>query len=228
MENKLRLHYAPDNASLCVRLTLEELGLPYETTLVDRSTSAHKSPAYLALNPNGLIPVLETPSGPMFETAAILLWLADRKGQMIPAIDAAERVQSIQWLFWISNTFHTSLRMLFYPDKYTNADVEDFRAVTRNRLIDQLTMLDQASTVSWRDSDEASIHACYLAPLLRWCALYGGNTEWFDLKQYPNLLSFARRFEQRPAMLRAAKSEGLGPTPISAPSPCCPPEGVAL
>ncbi|MCB1329029.1 MAG: glutathione S-transferase N-terminal domain-containing protein, partial [Maritimibacter sp.] len=73
----LCLHYAPDNASLIIRIALEELGLPYETRLVDRQAEAQKSPAYLALNPQGLIPVLETPEGPIFETAAILLWLGE-------------------------------------------------------------------------------------------------------------------------------------------------------
>ena len=57
------LHFAPDNASLCIRLALEELRLPYQTALVDRDINAQRSPAYLALNPNGLIPVLETPHG---------------------------------------------------------------------------------------------------------------------------------------------------------------------
>ena len=84
MSHRLRLHYAPDNASLCIRLALEELGLPYETVLVNRATHAQRSPAYLALNPNGLIPVLETPDGPLFETGAILLWLADTHGGLRP------------------------------------------------------------------------------------------------------------------------------------------------
>ncbi len=55
--------------------------MPYRTVLVDRAAQAQKSPAYLALNPNGLIPVLETPHGPVFETAAILLWLAETARQ---------------------------------------------------------------------------------------------------------------------------------------------------
>ena len=80
-----RLHYAPDNASLVIRLALEDMGLPYETVLVDRTTREQDSAAYRALNPAGLIPVLETPQGPVFETAAILLWLADTHGQLAPA-----------------------------------------------------------------------------------------------------------------------------------------------
>ena len=79
------LHYAPDNASLIIRAALEVRGLPYATQLVDRGTQEQSTPAYRALNPNGLIPVLETPQGPVFETGAILLWLADTHGGLGPA-----------------------------------------------------------------------------------------------------------------------------------------------
>ena len=56
MTGSLTLHYAPDNASLIVRLALEEAGLPYRTVLVDRAANAQRSPAYMALNPAGRIP----------------------------------------------------------------------------------------------------------------------------------------------------------------------------
>ena len=108
MSTSLRLHYAPDNASLCVRLALAELGVDYQTVLVDRATRAQKSPDYLALNPNGLIPVLGTPDGPLFETGAILLWLADTYGELLPQ----PRGHSLKWLFWLSNTLHAAERML--------------------------------------------------------------------------------------------------------------------
>ena len=64
------LHYAPDNASLIIRMALDHRGLPYRTQLVDRASQEQSSAAYRALNPNGLIPTLETPQGPLFETGA--------------------------------------------------------------------------------------------------------------------------------------------------------------
>ncbi len=228
MTQVLRLHYAPDNASLCVRLALEELGVPYDTVLVDRATNAQKSPAYLALNPNGLIPVLETPHGPMFETAAILLWLADEHRALIPPATDPARAHALQWLFWLSNTLHTTQRMLFYPAQFTDGDVETVRAPTRRRLLEKLDVLNNAKHTDWLDAAEPSVHACYLGPLLRWCALYGGDVSWFDLHRWPRLLQFTQTFEARSAAQRAAAAEGLGPTPFSAPHPCNPPEGSAL
>ncbi|MGA0281294.1 MAG: glutathione S-transferase N-terminal domain-containing protein, partial [Paracoccaceae bacterium] len=85
------LHYAPDNASLIVRLALLELGLPFKTRLVERRTHAQRSPEYLKLNPNGRIPVLETPQATMFETGAILLWLADTHNALAPGINTPQR-----------------------------------------------------------------------------------------------------------------------------------------
>jgi len=80
-----RLHYAPDNASLIVRLALLELGQPFQTRLVDRARREQAGPAFLALNPAGVIPVLETAEGALSETAAILLWLIERHGRLGPA-----------------------------------------------------------------------------------------------------------------------------------------------
>jgi glutathione S-transferase len=228
MNDMLRLHYAPDNASLCVRLALEEAALDYETVLVDRSKKAQKSQAFLAMNPNGLIPVLETPEGPMFETGAILLWLAERAEGLMPAPDDPGRAHALQWLIWLSNTLHPAARMLFYPDQYSDGDAEMFRRVTRQRLTGHLDLLENAKFAGWIDADAPSAQGCYLAPMLRWLALYGGSTDWFALDRWPRLRAFAKRVEQRDAARRSATAEGLGPTPFSKPSPCRPPEGSAI
>ncbi|WP_108814617.1 glutathione S-transferase family protein [Loktanella sp. Alg231-35] len=228
MTAPLRLHYAPDNASLCVRLALAELDLPYDTVLVDRAMRAQKSANFLLLNPNGLIPVLETQHGPMFETAAIILWLAEQQGDLMPAPGTPERQYALQWMMWLANTLHPNLRMIFYPDQYIDGDTAALRQKAGARLIAHLDVLSASETTPWLDDEAASAQACYLGPMLRWAALYGGGTTWFDLQQWPRLHAFARRAEQRPATLNVAAAEGLGPTPFSAPSPCDPPEGSAL
>ena len=72
----LKLHYHPSDASLMPHILLEELGVPFTLQLVDRANNAQKSAAYLQLNPNGLIPVLEDGALVVYETTAILLHLA--------------------------------------------------------------------------------------------------------------------------------------------------------
>ncbi|SIT81860.1 glutathione S-transferase [Yoonia rosea] len=228
MSQILRLHYAPDNASLCVRLALEEMAIPYETVLVDRAAKAQKSPAYLALNPNGLIPVLETPHGPVFETAAILMWLAETDDKLMPRVGTPARMHALQWMLWLANTLHHTLRMTFYPSQYTNGDSGAVQSMAQQRLRAQLDLLAAAQTTPWLDSAASSLHACYLAPMLRWAALYGGGADWFDLENWPRLTAFAKRMDARESTIRVAFAEGLGPTPISRPAPCTPPEGSAL
>ncbi len=220
----LRLHYAPDNASLCIRLALEELGLPYVTVLVDRAARAQKSPAYLALIPNGLIPVLETPDGPLFETGAILLWLADTYGGLMPgffpALADPGRGAALKWLFWLSNSLHATERMLFYPASHIGGgSVEQDLLLNRTKdsLREKFTILAQASDADWLDADQPSAHACYLAPLLRWPMFYGGEPGWLRLSDWPRLLAFAQRFDQRKAVMTAALDEELGMTPFSGP-----------
>ena len=219
------LHYAPDNASLIIRLALDVLDQPYDTRLVDRSSNAQSSPAYLALNPNGLIPTLETGDGVMFETAAILLYLHEQHGALMPDSGAA-RAAALKWLVWLGNTLHPSQRMLFYPHLYTDGDIEDLRAPTRARITRLLTLLETATDTDWLEGPPSAM-SCYLAPLLRWCAIYGGPS-WFDLADHPRLMDFAQRMEQTEATLRAIVAEGLGPHPFTAPKRPNPPEGSAL
>jgi glutathione S-transferase len=229
------LHYAPDNASLIVRLALEELGQPYRTVLVDRSRAGQHSAAFRALNPAGLIPVLETPDGPLFETAAILLWLADRHGAMAPAPGAPGRGDFLKWLFFTSNTVHAQLRMLFYPEKYLGEDRSAqenlVRTLTRRStahmtLPDALDLLDARMVV--RGDAPPEVLDYYIAALLRWCALYPvGGTAWFDLNEYPGLLILAQNLQRRPAVKAAQAAEGLGPTPFTAPVFANPIEGSA-
>lgn len=225
-----RLHYAPDNASLCVRLALLRLGQPFEAALVDRRVRGQKAPAFLAMNPNGQIPALETDDGPLFETGAILLWLADRHEQgLAPSLGHPDRGRVLAWLFWIANTLHPTMRSLFYPEQVTGPEGAPFLvARTRERIHGMLDLLEaaQPSLAQWLGAERSSLLDCYLCPMLRWLAVYPqGGTGWFDLGRWPRLLAVAGRMEVRPEALAAAEAEGLGAHPFTRPSFPRPPEG---
>ena len=234
MPNRLRLHYAPDNASLVIRLALEEMQAPYETVLVDRSHRQQKSPGYLKLNPNGLIPALETPHGPMFETAAILLWLSDTHGGPDPAPGDPDRVPYLSWLFFASNTLHADLRMTFYPDQYIgdgrNTHLH-LRAGLRARINRHMDRLDRLASGNppWLIGSRPTGLSWYIACMTRWMALYpaDGDRSWFSLARWPHLTRMLSSLETRRATRAAAKAEGLGPTPFTAPGHPNPPEGSA-
>ncbi|WP_294620793.1 glutathione S-transferase family protein [uncultured Roseovarius sp.] len=235
MEPRYRLHYAPDNASLVIRLALEALEQPYETVLVDRAKKAQKSAAYRALNPGGLIPTLETPDGPMFETAAILLWLADRHGHLAPAPDSPQRARFLSYLFFLSNTLHAALRITFYPDQYIGHDSAAqtrLRAHLQGEISRHLDMLEAEAAKGhpWLCAETPSALDLYLACLLRWAKLYPapqGGDGWFTLANWPQMHAMATRLDQSKAALAAIKAEGLGPTPFSRPQLATPPEGSA-
>lgn len=227
-----RLHYAPDNASLIIRLALDEMGLAYETVLVDRLRQAQKSPAYLALNPAGLIPVLETPSGSIFETAAILLWLTDHHAVLAPRAIDAERGAFLKWLFFISNTLHADLRINFYPQLYIGTDPVHqavLRLNIQERLLRHLDLLDDLASTgpTWFRPEAPSLLGYYISCLMRWMALYPKDSDlaWFQLRNTPNLDRLLQTHENCPATAIACRAEGLGPTPFTNPHPPSPPEG---
>lgn len=227
------LYYAPDNASLIVRLVLEELGLPYRTRLVDRSKREQESAAYRAVNPAGLIPALETPDGVLTETAAILLWLSERHDALAPPPKAPERGAYLRWLFFVSNTLHADLRLHFYPERHVGARaaLAEFRAATEDRIFRHLAMLEDlaASRPSWFTRRSPSPLTYYLAVALRWLALYPADRRGrFNLARFPALAAIAAAMETRPAAKAVALAEGLGPTIFTQPSPPQPPEGSAL
>ncbi|WP_420013615.1 glutathione S-transferase family protein [Tateyamaria sp.] len=219
------LHCAPDNASLIVRLALDLVDQPFDTRLVDRSQQGQHAPAYLALNPNGLIPTLETPDGVMFETTAILLYLSERHPRLMPT-DGRARAAALKWLVWLGNSLHPSQRMLFYPHLYTDGDPEMLRAPTRDRVTRLLTLLGAAKDANWLE-ERPSAMSCYLGPLLRWCAIYGGP-RWFDLADHPRLMDFAAALQDTEFVERAILAEGLGAQPFTNPQRPTPPEGSAV
>jgi glutathione S-transferase len=223
------LHYAPDNASLIVRLVLDGAGIPYRTALVDRRTRQQDGAAYRALNPTGLIPTLETPQGPVSETGAILLWLSDRH-HLGPGADHAERTLFLRWLFFLSNTAHADLRMIFYPHQYAPADGHAaLHEIISARMLRHFALIDTAAARSPHLFAPAKPLGVYAVTLARWSALYPDRgPRWFDLAAFPALAALARAQEARVETPVVARAEGLGPQPFTRPEQPDPPEGSVL
>jgi len=211
MKENYKLHYAPDNASMIVRIALEMIGEPYDLELVDRRQSQQRSTKYLSLNPLGMIPALQTHDGVLFETGAILLWLADRHGGVFPAQNDVARADGLKWLFFLSNSLHANLRQMFYPEKFIAPEHAD---ALRNGLAQRIT-----SCVVFDDS-APSILDIYVCACLRWAQLYPSaySKDWVEVQHYPNLLSLAKRLHAHPAVKVVQREEGLGPTPFTQPT----------
>ena len=119
-----RLFYAPSTASLAVHWMLIELGVPFELEEVDFATQAQRSPAFLALNPSGRVPVLVVDGVPRAEVAALLMLLAERHPEagLAPAIGSAGRADYLQWMLFLANTLQPAFRVWFYPDEPAGLD----------------------------------------------------------------------------------------------------------
>ena len=209
----LKLHYHPSDASLMPHILLEELGVPFALQRVDRANNAQKSPAYLKLNPNGLIPVLEDSALVVYETPAILLHLADTHPQahLVPDLGTLERAQCYQWMVWLSNTLQATLVQYFYAERYVDAaGVADFRARTEARIapmLDQLEAQLQSSAGPWLLGTAYSAADCMAFVLCCWTRNFARPAN-----SLPTLGAYLARMRQRPAVQRAAATEQLPET----------------
>jgi glutathione S-transferase len=216
----LQLHYFPGNASLIVHIALEEIGAPFELKYVDRARAAHKAADYLALNPNGLIPVLVDRRGDgaplvLYETAAICMHLADTHPAigLLPGLGTAERAHAYKWLAWLTNTLHASLGLYFYPERWADdaAGASVLRAHAEAKiggLLDHLDAEFARHGGPWLLGSAFSVADPYAFVLCRW-------TRGFDrpARSLPHLKPWLDRMLARPAVRRAFATERL-PAPL--------------
>ena len=207
------LHYSPTDASLAPHLFLAELGVPYSLALVDRAVGAQRSPAYLALNPNGLIPVLVDGGLTLFETSAILLHLSDRYAPpaMQKALGSDERSHFYKWIAWTAATLHAALIPCFYPERLVDAGNVDgarqvkARSEARVGVLFDLLETELASRQGpWFLEQGFSALDPYLLML-------GGWTRRFarPAADRPRLGSYLRRVADRPASRAVFDREGI-------------------
>jgi glutathione S-transferase len=220
-----RLHGSPDSANYVVRMVLEELGQPYDYVPVDRLTSQQKSADYRRLNPQGLIPVLEVPGqdAPMFETAAILLFLADRHGALVPEPSSPARGRFLKWLFFISNTLHSDLRISFRVNRYLPDESRHalFSETLTKRIAASFGHLDEeiaANGGPYLLGNELTCADFYLAACARWAQIYPSTATW-NLEKTPHLLTLLRRLETRPAVETASRKELIEGAAFTDPKP---------
>ena len=130
--DRIQLYSLPTPNGVKVSIMLEETGLPYEWHLVDFGKDDQKTPEFLSLNPNGKIPAILDPQGPdgtplpLFESGAILLYLAEKSGQFLPA-DPAERWHAVQWVMFQMGGVGPMFGQLGFFNKFAGKDYEDKR-----------------------------------------------------------------------------------------------------
>jgi GST-like protein len=207
---RLQLYSLPTPNGVKVSILLEELGLPYEAHLVSFETNDQMSPAFLSLNPNNKIPAILDPNGPggkplaLFESGAILLYLAEKTGQFLPT-DAARRYETIQWLMFQMGGIGPMFGQVGYFHFFAGKEIEDKRA--RDRYVNEskrlLGVLDQRlATRTWIMGDEYTIADMAIFPWVRNLVDRYGAGDLVDIQNFPNVTRAVAAFVARPAVVR--------------------------
>ena len=212
----LQLHYYPGTAAMTPHILLQEMGVPFELVRVDRLADAHKAPAYLKLNPNGLIPVLTDGQLVLYETAAIVLYLCDtyQEAGLAPALGTVERAHFYKWLAWLTSTLQTTLIVYFYPERWVKegntAGAAEVKAQAQRKvgtLLDQLDGELARHGGPWLLGENYSAIDPFAMMLCRWTRGFPAA----PARSRPHLGPYLQRVLERPAVQRVFATEQLAP-----------------
>ncbi len=199
-------------------IMLEETGLPYEPHLVDISNDESHTPEFLALNPNGKIPAIIDPHGPggeplaLFESGAILLYLADKSGQFIPA-DPARRWETIQWVFFQMASIGPMFGQVGFFNKFAGKAYEDKRPLERyvNESKRLLGVLDERlAGRRWLMGEDYSIADIATLGWVNNLITFYEARELVDYDRFANVGGWLERGLARPAVQRGLMIPGRG------------------
>lgn len=196
-----------------VSIMLEETGLSYEPHLVRFRTGDQKTPEFRSLNPNGKIPAIIDPNGPgnkplpLFESGAILIYLAEKSGQLIPA-DMAARCQAIQWLMFQMSFIGPMFGQVGFFHKFEGRTYEDKRPLEHyvaeaKRLLGVLEQRLEGR--AWMMGDDYTIVDIAVFPLVRNLIGYYGAGDLVGISDFPNVTRTLATFLERPAVARGLK-----------------------
>ncbi len=208
--DRLQLYSLPTPNGVKVSIMLEETGLPYEPHLVSFETHDQTSPEFLSLSPNNKIPAIIDPNGPggkplpLFESGAILIYLAEKTGQFIPQ-DAAGRYETIQWVMFQMGGIGPMFGQLGFFHKFAGKDYEDKRP--RDRYVAEskrlLGVLDKRlNGRSWIMGDEYTIADIATFPWVRNLIGFYGAGDLVGIADFPNVQRALDAFVARPAVAR--------------------------
>ena len=210
---RLQLYSLPTPNGVKVSILLEELGLPYEPHLVSFDTNDQLSAEFLSLNPNNKIPAILDPDGPggrplaLFESGAILVYLAEKTGRFLPK-DPAARYQTLQWVMFQMGGVGPMFGQLGFFHKFAGKDYEDKRP--RDRYVAEsrrlLKVLDQhLQGRDWMMGADYTIADIAIWPWVNNLVGFYGAGELVGIDAFPQVQRALAAFLARPAVQRGLK-----------------------
>jgi GST-like protein len=206
----LQLYSTPTPNGVKVSIMLEEIGLPYEPHFVDIGKNETWEAPYLSLNPNGKIPAIIDPDGPggkplgLFESGAILLYLAEKTGKFLP-VDPAARYETIEWVFFQMAAVGPMFGQLGFFHKFAGREYEDKRPLERYRAESQRLLGVLETRLNGRDYIMGADYTIADIALIGWVrnliGFYGAGeiVKYETLKHVP---AWLERCLARPAVQR--------------------------
>ena len=206
---RLQLYSLPTPNGVKVSIMLEEIGLAYEPHLVSFATNDQLTPEFLSLNPNNKIPAILDPNGPggkplaLFESGAILVYLAEKSGQLLSA-DPATRYETLQWLMFQMGGIGPMFGQLGFFHKFAGKDYEDKRP--RDRYVAEskrlLAVLDQhLAGKAWMMGDAYSIADIAIFPWVRNLVGFYEAGELVGFENFHEVQRVLASFVARPAVI---------------------------
>lgn len=208
--DRLQLYSLPTPNGVKVSIMLEETGVPYEPHLVNFDSHDQTTPEFLSLNPNNKIPAILDPDGPggkplpLFESGAILFYLAEKTGQLMPR-DPAGRYQTLQWLMFQMAGVGPMFGQVGFFHKFAGKDYEDKRP--RDRYVGEarrlLGVLDrQLADRAWITGDALTIADVATFPWINNLTGFYEAADLVGIADFPHVTRALRSFMARPAVIR--------------------------
>ncbi len=205
----MTLYWSPRAASEAAMAALNETGAEYRTEKINVAAGEHKSADYLKINPNGLVPALELDDGRvMFETAAMVLYLAERypEAGLAPSPDGAQRAPYYQWLLFLAGTIQPACKRYYWPHRFST-DAGDAEKVKAKAVVDLLAhwkIVDDAlKGRDWMAGEDFSAVDIYMLMLAHW---FIPTDDLFA--RCPNVARVAEKTAARPAVKKAREMHG--------------------
>jgi GST-like protein len=208
--DRLQLYSLPTPNGVKVSIMLEEIGLPYEPHLVDFAKNDQTTPEFLSLNPNGKIPAIIDPDGPggkpfgLFESGAILQYLAEKTGKLLPA-DAARRYQTIQWVYFQMAAVGPMFGQVGYFHKFAGKEIGDKRPLERyrNETVRLLGVLEaRLEPRQWMMDDDYTIADISLLGWVRNLIGFYGARDLVEFDRFKHVAAWLERGLARSAVQR--------------------------
>jgi len=208
--DRLQLYSLPTPNGVKVSIMLEEIGLPYEAHRVDFGNGDQRTPEFLSLNPYAKIPAIIDPAGPggkplpLFESGAILLYLGEKTGKLLPA-DPARRYETVQWVFFQMAAMGPMFGQVGFFHKFAGREIEDKRPLARYRDEAKRVLIvleGRLAARTWIMDDEYTIADISMLGWVQNLIEFYDAGELVGFKDFKHTSAWLERGVERPAVKR--------------------------